>query len=908
MSFFLKRTVFLLGILCFLAYGYEFNSVFDNEREVSEWIPWISLPDSGTIVHDAETGCNAPGAVLFKHVGRAALTKNITFDAADSLMKLSFKYKDSGSENRGLVMVDVRIAGQFENIVLHSLPFVPSEKWNECEIYFQLPENIGRERNARIDLLVQNAFNNVWIDDVVLQNNSVSALWNADFATSDEIEKWQSYAPMGLIEGVTEIKYSTDKYADNGSVVVNHVSGQSGYGATLKDPIKLEAFNGEQYLTLSAYAKGTNDAKAQIGVEQFDANGKIIDYKIMKDAIAFGREFKYISLAFKVLPDAVSLRPVLINQENGHVIFDNVAFRPANIAEKTAVDAEQNKPLWAIVYPADFFAFIDHRESDLRLTAGRAGCFIVMLAGDKSIEGDTYVEFSLPESVEVLTCQWSTYGKQPLPVEDLKSDKAGVRTYRIKNPYDWKSAMMKGNPNHYMGLEVVVRAPEQTGNIGALEYKLSVGDRQGEVRSMPVMVLPAPAVVPAMEGFRVGGASLLTNNVVDEKAREALISDHLKYGVSIGLIHDNQAETAGTSERLGMGLRYNIQSPHIASVYRGVYAKELPPVILNDGRPLKSEVSFAVVLNSPELREAYKKYIRKCIAVLPKSGFRQLALDIEFWGTGLCSRSDFSPATLGEFRKFASIPEDEELTYSTIFGKHLEKWYAYRNDVTVRLYRMTRDIIREIDPDVRLVDYGYSLEKDTGRSRSIYRMDVPTDIQAYDAKDAVDEHGVSTYNIEGVNFLDHISCDAGNLSKPVYAEPYIAEALPAVKNPNWAYHHLSANEVRMEILGAAASGAKGVTFFSGVAYDGERLCAIAEGMNAVAKYEKFYMKGRRCDNNIKVTGLDDEMRYRAHLYGRELLLTVFNYGRQPRAVTFHDQTFTVQPNDYSQVIIEIPEK
>lgn len=890
----LSAVLFLVQLQVFS----ETNINFSNQDVIEKWNLWQSVPDAGKIDIDNDKDSDSIGCVRFLHVGRASASFSIDLPFDGSKVKFSFKAKDNGGKTGGAIAINAIIPGAEGPIKISSALYPTENVWNEIVHSFRLPQSGSTKGRTRLDILVNNSFNTIWLDDIKIMTDRSVPLWSASFNESTIQKCWTSYAMMGMVEGLTELQCSNEGYSNANALSVKHISGNSGYGASLNVPLTTSQFSGENELLLSAFAKVKKDAQAQLAVEQMDHNGKVIGNSIMKNAVMPNKVFQYIFLPFKLLPQTASIRPILINQKNSEVIFDDVSISRCGIAEKRLLALEKKAPLWAIVYPADFFAYIDKRPSDIQLVSGRALGFILMLAGDKELTGDTTVDFELPHDVELLSCQWSTYGTAPLKVEKLE----GGNRYRVINPYDWKKSMMNGNPNHYMGMEIVVQAPRRVGKLGMFRYWLKHGDTVGETRSMPVISLEAPPEVPQIPGFSVGGASLISIHVADDNARRKLVADYIKHGVNISLIHENQKFAIKTAEELGMKLRINIHGPHLALVYRGTYDGKLPSVVLADDKELPSQVSFAYALSNHELRAAYKKYLENKIAMLPQSGDRFLAIDIEFWGTGLCTKSDFSKFTVEEFRKYAKLTEDVKLDSKTILEKYKLQWYAYRNDVTVRLHKMVKDIAHEIDPEVQLVNYAYSLNTD-GTAKETYRTNVPTDCLAYDAADAVDNHGISTYNLEGVNFLDHIDCDAHTLKHPVFAEPYIAEALPSAQNPNWAYHHLSAEEVSMEILGAAASGAAGVTFFSGIAFDGERLCAISKGMLAVAKYADFYTKGIRNDSNVKLVGLDAEMRYRVHDFDGKRLLTLFNCGTAQRIVSYPGGTTTVPPGDFRQVLL-----
>ena len=215
---------------------------------------------------------------------------------------------------------------------------------------------------------------------------------------------------------------------------------------------------------------------------------------------------------------------------------------------------------------------------------------------------------------------------------------------------------------------------------------------------------------------------------------------------------------------------------------------------------------------------------------------------------------------------------------------------------------MVKNLVHETRKDCEFVAYDYTLNLDG--SEPAFAKTVPTVAMDYDKADAIDAHQVSYYNYEGVVFLDHADNDVKRFSKPVWGVPYICEALPPVQLPTWSYHHPCKEEVRLEVLGAAASGLKGFCYFTGKAYDGSRLNAINSGLNAVARYKDFYFKGQRADEKVQLQGLTKDMRYRVHELNQKQLITIFNCGKTDETVTLpNKQKVTVKSMDFAQIVI-----
>ena len=211
-------------------------------------------------------------------------------------------------------------------------------------------------------------------------------------------------------------------------------------------------------------------------------------------------------------------------------------------------------------------------------------------------------------------------------------------------------------------------------------------------------------------------------------------------------------------------------------------------------------------------------------------------------------------------------------------------------------------MIHSLRKDCEFVAYDYTLNLD-GTPPSFVKT-VPCNTLEYDRGDAIDAHQVSYYNYEGVVFLDHADNDARHLKKPIWGVPYPITSLQSVQQPGWSYHHPSAEELRLEVLGGAASGLRGLCFFTGNAYDAPRLNAVASGLHAVIKYKDHYFKGKRADETVKLSGMTKDMRYRVHEYKGRKLVTVFNCGKTDQTVTLPgNRKITVKSMDFAQILL-----
>ena len=908
-----KIGLFFSLLLAVVAWAEGFYEPFDSGERIPEYRIWFPAGQPGKAEFDATVGHEKPGSICFSGAMRGAV-------AVQTAVTESGLYRCSAwvrGDEKGMGTFCLKLwpslkgRGEVPAYGANCLPLPIEQSWQYHEVVFRVPQGC-KYADTTINALagqviLQNFSGRVFVDEIRIAPlpGGDAPFYEQSFTDEATADTWGLFGSNG-IEGVTKVERIAEGCGDAGAIAIHHVSGKSGYGAAPKQPLAspLGALDKQPSgdslslpLTLELSVKQEQGASAVLVVEQLDAQGKLLE-TTTGTPVPAAPDYRMAALPFTLRADAASLRPAVLNVGTGTVTIDHVVIHHANAAEKLALSRVKKAPLWSIVYPADFFAAIDRKEPTISLLSGRTNFILVMLAGDKSLGGnETLVDFTLPESIEVLTTQFSTYGPI-LPCEEIPPTRPGYRTYRVKNPYDWARYMMKTNPNHYSGLEIVMKANGQPGDKGLFTLELTVGDKKGEKREIPMEILRPAPFAPLQDWFTVGGWGFNHGHVIDETAHKALIKSYVASGFNHGSVHASQKYASERVVKLGFQPNILIHSPDYAPPY-----KNPPHRTLADGREDKAHVALGAVVNDPELREQYRKYLASCVKLLPPTGRAFASIDIEFWGTGLCTSSCFHPASIAAFRDFAKLGQNVQLDSTIILRDYKKEWIAFRNDLTVKLHRMARDILRELRPDTLLCAYDYTLNLD-GTPSETYLNNVPTNSLLYDQQDAIDAHLVSTYSIEGVNFLDHIDCDSRTFKKPVYGVPYLTEALPNVLLPSWSYHHPSVREVRLEVLAAAASGAAGLSYFTGMAVDGERLNAINEGMNAVGRYSDFYKSGKRADESVKLEGMTSDLRHRVHVLDGKSLLTLFNCGSTPQTITLPNGTkLTVPPMDFTQTLL-----
>ena len=381
------------------------------------------------------------------------------------------------------------------------VPCSLSTEWQRLEVYYRIPQGCKYDDTVITaiagQVILQNFSRKIFVDDIRIEKVAPEWPFCENFTDAASAEIWGLYGSDG-IEGVTKVQRIEAGCCDTGAIAIEHISGKSGYGAVPKQPLPAAQFSVASDWTLELAVKQTRGASAVLAVEQLDSAGKLLE-TTTGTAVPAAPDYRMATLPFTLRKETAALRPAVLNVGTGTVTIDHVAIRPADAGEKAVLSRVKKAPLWSIVYPADFFATIDRKEPVISLLSGRTNFILVMLAGDKSLAGnETLVDFTLPESIEVLAAQFSTYGPA-YTVEELPPARPGYRSYRVRNPYNWATYMMKTNPNHYSGMEIVMKANGQPGDKGLFTLELTIGDKKGEKREIPMEILRPAPVAPLQD-------------------------------------------------------------------------------------------------------------------------------------------------------------------------------------------------------------------------------------------------------------------------------------------------------------------------------------------------------------------------------------------------------------------------
>jgi hypothetical protein len=880
-----------------------------NNTLPAGWIHWQIPSDSGKAVYERSLGRNDSGSLCFIDSMRCWWQRKLPVTPGKTY-RLSgwIKVEQASAGKVGLHIIPVIVFKETGKRALlardssvNGGKLLPGA-WNYFEVFWTAPASgeypEGKLVGIDIAFWSSGLTGKAWCDDIVLDEVVMEKPFCDSFSEKDNsLKNWQIWSPSGL-EGHAEVLYELQGYADNGAIAVKHLKGKTGLFAAAKI-LERKIFGGEAQWTLLAHAEATGQGKPSLSIQQLDVNDKIIQETNGDTQIKKITGWAEYELTFSILPRTKKLKLLLVNGGKDIAVFDNVWLRPATVDEKTVLAGKKKYPVWMNIFPADSFAVIDNKPAVMNVLSGQTTAFCIKLAGDDKPGKTTIVDLDMPDWLTLRTVQMAIYGKAPLQYEKIKPSAKGRVTYRFKNPYNWQQIMTGGNPNPWTGMLIAVRPNAAAGTKDRIVIRTQLGKVRGEERRIMLAVEKAMTPAPGLKKFHVGLYTAAWLNLRDDIVRRELYQTYVNAGIKYGATHPTHKFAFDTMKEFGFIPLINAYSPESILPYRNQSSPD--KAILASGKISSSHIALGLALNDPETRQKYKKYLAGCLKALPDRPSYVVA-DIEFWGETATAGACFHPSTIAAFRKYAGISDSVKLTSAIILKQYYRQWSDFRNWVTAELYGVIRKSIQDIRPDIKLMAYDYTLQLN-GKPQA-FIINAPMNTLLYDSY--VDVHLISYYNYEGTQFLDHIDNDVKCLKKPVWAIPYIVDAFSTITKPNWGYHHPSAKEICLEIVGTAASGAEGFMAFDARLLSVDRLMAIAKGVSAVAKYESFYMDGKRADRKVTLVNPDGNIRYRVHELKGKLLLTLFNCADRDLKVSFKfagkQQDVLVNAHNFKQII------
>jgi hypothetical protein len=244
---------------------------------------------------------------------------------------------------------------------------------------------------------------------------------------------------------------------------------------------------------------------------------------------------------------------------------------------------------------------------------------------------------------------------------------------------------------------------------------------------------------------------------------------------------------------------------------------------------------------------------------------------------------------IAAFRQFAHIADDAEITAQTLLRKHREAWVDFRCTQNAKMAGILRDIVHKANRPVEFSLYsGYQ----STRTKEHYGVDWKLMADKLD-------FGIAGY---------------GGSEESITATEQALEGTPFMGGEMWYLSHRddgrptpNAQTWRNRILRQyVTSGCKGCLIWWLASMDGGAFYATSEATAIIAQYEDYFAHEQRCDEEVKVEGVEAP-NWAAFEKDGSLLVLLMNFASEARraSVTVDGKIHTVPLAAYGTEVLVV---
>ncbi|MFH1524962.1 MAG: sugar-binding protein [Chloroflexota bacterium] len=246
----------------------------------------------------------------------------------------------------------------------------------------------------------------------------------------------------------------------------------------------------------------------------------------------------------------------------------------------------------------------------------------------------------------------------------------------------------------------------------------------------------------------------------------------------------------------------------------------------------------------------------------------------------------FCPRCLAEFKKYASLPEQAELTPEIIKQKYARPWIRFACHQSSVGARLIREELKRINPKAEFGVYSGGPSEATMEE---YRANWEELARYIDAAymsyySHIPAHLDNNFTEGMQKFIALLKGSAGR--NPIKV---IATLTPGYERGQMLQPTAELNKV--QVLRSIATGADGVTFWWWGPFDGKYYQKLAEASALIADFEEFFLKGTEADKFISLE----------NPYGRNVSSAVRSLGKLHLVLLFNHS-----PNEKRELALSMP--
>jgi hypothetical protein len=732
----------------------------------------------------------------------------------------------------------------------------------------------------------------IWFDDLSLTQEDASGenlLRNPGMekpGANGLPENWHRRGWDGL-ETVGEARADTAAKSGKHAALIDWQAGGACFG--VEPELSAQPAPGEDYL-LSVFAKTSGKGEATLQVECYDKAEKLLLQR-KSDAVANAKKWGELTLGFLVPEETAATRVYLLNTGEGKVWFDDAAL--AETAARVLVDF----PLNVSCEPAEGNALWQEGHSVFNTFVDSPCSLSFHFWGKKNLKNPAFV-IELAQEVELAECFNTHSGLLQVEIpEKISSRRGDMRTVRhiFRNPRVF--GIVQASPAWSRELTMAFRPAKDdlAGKEFPAWFWLEDDGGKSRERGLAIKFLPPLANTPNPKNFRYyswGDQDINFHDIglltaVARKYEEANMKSRKRHRGESPLLKaiDDMLERRGW-------WMFNTFADHLNRNFLP-FTKDLAEVPMSmtaEGKEREGKVCPTWFLTDPEVAEKFPAYVAESLRRAGTRDGEMVCIDTEPWAP---HEWCFCERCREKFARMFDLPAG--VTTEDIRKNHRLQWREFRLRETVDVIGAMASAIRAYSPKLIVADYDYPFW--FNRPGFENRFDsVAKDSRTYEQH--VDAHFSSFYHYNKKEAFDLIDVNVKALKKDVYMTPSISRAGPIHGSYTSRSETVDPWFMRLKILGAAASGAKGISIYPGHQVDGLFFVEIDRAMAEIAVNEEFYLQGKRCDDSFKAEGLplskrtleiegkpvtsthpqwEQHLGLRGHVFGGGFLLTAINF-------------------------------
>ena len=655
---------------------------------------------------------------------------------------------------------------------------------------------------------------------------------------------------------------------------------------------------------IKAYAFSDEEGESCISFETFDQDSRLLQSGQFSSKISDAKDWRLLEWDFSTHSATKSAKIYFMSTGKGKVWFDDTGLEETGNAEADREDF----PIKYSCEPVDGNAFWNGNRPVFHTIKNSPTCLNICFWGDRERVHNPKVVFDVPEGLSIPEVYSSRSGLSapylaPIRLENPQQEPSGragknyIR-YVVENPHalNFRSKTVSGSDSLTIYLNGAEDNPDKEYNV--FWHLENDGIQSGEEKII-VKVLPPMEKTPAPKRFRgfLWGADDLncfdTNLLANAASKYEEANIHGRSRIDpphlLGTLGKHIHDVDQVLKQRGWLLYTGFYS----YLYR---SKNDAGAVDKKGIESKTMICPTFFLSSKEAQDNYRKELKRITGTLEDT---EMFIH-DFEPSGLPRNYCFCNACLDNFASQSGIARGELSSPEVILTKYRLEWSAHWVRIIKGIYRLSRELLGEINPTWKIGEYDYLFRYKNGVLCSGYGGNNEVDTMLTMPKDPrkaesfFDFHLFSLYGDNGIEALDLMENNVRTLAKPVWFMPLLARAYGVTASYTKPQEALDPWEMQTKILASALAGGKGLGIYPGDSIDGMYFKTIDEAMTDIAEFEDYFSTGEDFNANVKLKGLPAEL-HEKMVNGAPVMdsLPVWDKFLTSRAFRLKDKVFLV---------------